>query len=116
VTQSSGFASLDNETCEMMVSYARLKPVRDSHGRAVRSVQPGFITWKLPAGVASVASTNVKKMPKPDGLVCKRIESTGSLIARTRQCLTRTEWARQERVTRDEMERLQGKDTIMKGN
>ncbi|WP_309661552.1 energy transducer TonB [Sphingomonas sp.] len=108
VTESSGFASLDTETCEVMVAYAHLKPVRDSEGRAVRAVQPGFIVWKLPAGVTTVASTNAKKMPKPDGLVCKRTQTTGSLIARTTQCLTRTEWAQQERVTRDEVGRMQG--------
>jgi TonB family protein len=108
VTESSGFASLDNETCEMMVNYARLKPVRDSAGRGVRSVTPGYIVWKLPSGVATVASTNAKKMPKPDALVCKRTQTTGSLIARTTQCLTRSEWARQDNITRDEIGRLQG--------
>jgi hypothetical protein len=55
-------------------------------------------------------------MPKPDGLVCRKDITTGSLIATTKQCLTKAEWARQERITREEAERMQGKDTIMQGN
>ncbi len=109
VTESSGFASLDRETCEVLVAYARLKPVRDSEGRAVRAAQPGFIVWRLPAGATRVATTTASKMPKPDQLICKRTEVTGSLIAKVRQCLTRVEWARQDAQNRDEMDRLQGR-------
>jgi TonB family protein len=115
VTESSGFARLDKETCEVMM-HARLKPVRSSDGRAIRAVQSGYIVWKLPDGATRVASTGAKTMPKPDQLICRRIETTGSLIARTKQCLTRTEWARQEQQTRDEMDRLQGRAHSCGGN
>ena len=116
VTESSGFKSLDSETCEMMVDYARLQPVRSEDGRAIRAVQTGFITWKLPSGATAMASPSRQAMPKPNKLVCKREQTTGSLIATTRQCLTTAEWLRQERITRDAVEQLQGKDTIMQGN
>jgi TonB family protein len=104
VTESSGFAALDRETCEVMVAYARLKPVRDSEGRAVRSIQPGFIVWRLPPGATRVASAGANKMPKPDQIICKREPTTGSLIAKTKQCLTRREWARQDAQNKDEMD------------
>jgi TonB family protein len=116
VTESSGFAALDRETCEVILQYARLKPVRNEDGRAIRAVQSGFIVWRLPEGATRIASTSAKTMLKPDQIICKRSQTTGSLIAKTKQCLTRAEWAMQERITRDAMEQLQGKDTIMHGN
>ena len=112
VTQSSGFATLDKETCEIMVSYARLSPVRNADGRAIRADQDGYIVWRLPAGATRVASASGKKALDPNKIVCKRIESTGSLIAKTRQCLTRSEWAQQERVVRDEVDRIQGRGVV----
>jgi TonB family protein len=117
VTESSGFATLDKETCEIMALYARVSPVRNSDGRAIRAQQNGFIVWRLPPGATRIASASTSKtMQKPDQLVCRKDLTTGSLIATTKQCLTRAEWARQERVTRDAAEQLQGKDTIMQGN
>ena len=108
VTESSGFKSLDKETCDIMGLYARVEPVRDG-GRAIRAVQDGFIVWKLPPGATQVASASGKRtMPKPDQLVCRKDTKTGSLIATTTQCLTRTEWARQEKETRDTVGRLTG--------
>ena len=117
VTESSGFKALDAETCEIMSLYAQVQPVRNADGRAIRSNTNGFITWKLPAGATKIASASTgRAMPKPDGLVCRKDITTGSLIATTKQCLTKAEWARQERITREEAERMQGKDTIMQGN
>ena len=109
VTESSGFATLDKETCEIMALYARVQPVRNAEGRAIRATQTGFIVWKLPPGAVKVASAGTSKtMPKPDGLVCRKDIQTGSLIATVKQCLTRTEWARQQNQARDEVGRLQG--------
>lgn len=117
VTESSGFKALDQETCEIMSLYARVQPVRNSDGRAIRAAQNGYIVWKLPPGATKVASASPNKtMPKPAQLVCRKDVTTGSLIATTKQCLTRAEWARQERITREAAEELQGKDTIEEGN
>jgi protein TonB len=117
VTESSGFKALDAETCDIMGLYARLQPVRNAEGRAIRAQQDGFIVWKLPPGSVQIASASgSKSMPKPDQLICRKDITTGSLIAATRQCLTRSEWERQSRETRDKFEQLQGKDTIMQGN
>ena len=109
VTESSGSKSLDAETCDIMVRFARTKPVRNEDGRSIRAKQPGYIVWKLPEGTTQVAAATAVTMPKPEPLICKREAKTGSLIAKTKQCLTRTEWARQQRENQDEMDRLQGK-------
>jgi TonB family protein len=109
VTESSGFKTLDEETCAIMGLYARLQPVRNAEGRAIRGTQSGFINWKLPTGARKLASEPSRKtMPKPDGLVCRKDIATGSLVATTTQCLTRAEWRQQEQMTKDEINRIQG--------
>jgi len=93
VTESSGHAALDRETCDIMGLYARVDPVRNADGRAIRAVQNGFIVWKLPPGATRVASASTAKtMPKPDQLVCRKDITTGSLIAKVRHWMTRSEW------------------------
>jgi TonB family protein len=117
VTESSGFKALDAETCDIMGLYARVSPVRNADGRAIRAQQAGFIVWKLPPGATTIASASTAKtMSKPDQLICRKDVTTGSLIATTKQCLTKSEWAAQARAARDATEQLQGKDTIMQGN
>jgi len=97
--------------------YARVEPVRNSDGRAIRATQNGFIVWKLPPGAVKVASASGSKtMRKPSQLICRKDIETGSLIATTRQCLTKEQWARQQSQTKQNFEQLQGKDTIMQGN
>src|SRR3954451_20034966 len=61
VTESSGFKALDAETCDIMGLYARVEPVRNSDGRAIRATQAGFIVWKLPPGAVKVASAGSSK-------------------------------------------------------
>ena len=107
VTESSGFKALDNETCDIMGLYARVEPVRGTDGRAIRAVQKGFINWKLPPGTTKIASApTATRMPKPDKLICRKDITTGSLIATTRQCLTASEWRRQENQTKDEIDHM----------
>ena len=113
VTESSGFSGLDNETCEIVVRYGQLKPVMGPDGRPIRATQNGFINWKLPAEVASLAPAAPPpvgtKMEKPDEIICKKSAKTGSLIASTKQCMTRREWALTEQAVREQMENLQGR-------
>jgi len=93
VTESSGFKSLDSETCEIMSLYAQVQPVRNGDGRAIRAQQPGFIVWKLPQGATKLASASPSKtMPRPDGIICRKDITTGSLIATTKVCMKRSEW------------------------
>ena len=101
ITQSSGFQALDNETCEIIVRNARLPIVRDAGGRAVRAVQNGFINWIHPGG-GRLASLNSRgATSRPDKIICKRTPSTGSLIKRTKQCMTSREWAETARIQRE---------------
>jgi len=117
VTDSSGFKTLDAQTCEIMSLYAHLQPPRNSEGRAVRAQQSGFIVWKLPAGATKIANAaTAKPRTKPDQMVCRREAATGSLIARTKQCMTSTEWARTQRQYRDQYEAIQGRGNGPQGN
>ena len=109
VTGSSGFTGLDRETCDLMVRYARTKPIRNEGGRSIRATTPGHVVWTLPRGTSVAAVSTAKTAEKPDKLICKRTPTTGSLIAKTKQCLSRSDWARQEQEHRDEIDRLQGK-------
>src|ERR1044072_5954944 len=93
VTESSGFKCLDAETCEIMALYARVQPVRNAEGRAIRAQQDGFIVWKLPPGAVQVASASPSTpLPTPNHLIGRKAITTGSLIATTRQCMKRSEW------------------------
>ena len=109
VTESSGFAGLDNETCEIMIYSARLSPVRSEDGRAVRASQNGFIVWRLPASTVQLATPAATTMPKPEALICKKAQQTGSLIAKTQQCLTKRQWSLAEQEAREAIDRIQGK-------
>lgn len=106
VTQSSGFGSLDNETCELIVRNARLPVVRNADGRAVRAVQNGYINWIHPGRDVKLASASRDDLDKPDKIICKRTATTGSLIKRTKQCMTSSQWASMQRIARDEADRL----------
>jgi protein TonB len=110
VTESSGFKTLDAETCEIMGLYAQVKPVRNSEGRAIRAEQGGFIVWKLPPGSVQIASASTSKtMPKPDDMICRKDVTTGSLIASTKVCMKRSEWNRNSEDQRSRWGDLQGR-------
>lgn len=106
VTRASGFSSLDNATCDLIVRHARFQPVRDAEGRAVRAVRIGQIEWKLPPGTITASASTKRKAGNPDQIICKRSQAPGSWIIKARQCMTRAEWRRQERTVRDEVERV----------
>jgi TonB family protein len=117
VTGSSGFATLDRETCEFMTKYARLQPVRNAEGRAVRAAQQGYINWQLPAGVrptsrpASVRKVPTDRFGKPIDMnktICRTTPRTGSMVGATKVCMTRAEWARSERESREGVQAMQG--------
>jgi TonB family protein len=106
VTQSSGFQSLDNETCEIIVSYAKLNKIRNTDGRSVRATQVGYIDWRLPEGAKVASATPSGDVRDPERIICKRQAETGSLVRRTKVCHTAKEWAALSRRTNDEVERL----------
>ena len=107
VTESSGFSTLDHETCELLLRYGRFQPVRTEEGRAVRKAQDGFIVWRLPPGT-KLATTDATRMPKPEQIVCRRTPRMGSMYAKTRTCMTRSEWELNDRMLQEEIARKQG--------
>jgi TonB family protein len=110
ITQSSGYQALDRETCEIMVQYARVKPVRTPEGRIVRAIQDGRIAWQLPASATrSATAPSFNRTRKPDPIMCRRDNTTGSMVAKTIQCLTRSEWELQQGFTQDTWREFQGK-------
>ena len=106
VTQSSGFKRLDRETCDLIVDHATFKPALDSSGKAREAVHEGFVNWRIP-GVARATSKVAGK--SPDEVVCKRQPRPGSLVAGSRLCLTRREWAEYAQHTQDDFGELQGR-------
>lgn len=48
ITSSSGSASLDAATCEIMRTRARFTPARDEHGNAISDTINSRIRWTLP--------------------------------------------------------------------
>lgn len=112
VVKSSGYASLDNETCELIVRYARFSPVRGTDGSTHAAVQNGYVNWQLPPGAAARAATagaTRTAAAEPEKLICKRQVRTGSLVGTVKQCMTRAEWARQAGQTQNELERMQSR-------
>jgi TonB family protein len=109
VTRSSGFKALDRETCEIIVQYAQVTPIVSADGTPVRALQDGYISWKLPQGTAKLATPSGKALRRPDPIVCRRDLAAGSMVAKTIQCLTKSEWELQQQFTRDAYQELQGK-------
>jgi TonB family protein len=102
VTKSSGYKSLDDETCELILRHARLGVTRNADGRAVRAEQNGFINWVHPEGRGKRASAvEIAAAKTPGKIICKRTPSTGSLIRRSKQCMTAQQWAEASRIARD---------------
>src|SRR5688572_386371 len=52
VTHSSGHRQLDNETCQLILSHAVLKPLTDSNGERKPHVTEGVVNWKIPGSGA----------------------------------------------------------------
>ncbi|HEX5239181.1 MAG TPA: hypothetical protein VFW39_12055 [Sphingomicrobium sp.] len=51
--------------------------------------------------------TTTKKVPDPNEVVCEKQQETGSRLASERVCMTRSQWAEQRRVARQEIDRAQ---------
>jgi TonB family protein len=107
VTQSSGFSSLDEGTCEMLAKSAKIEPTRDADGRRVLSVRSGYIDWKLPTNGMKIAQAGTSAVRTSEPLVCKRSSVPGSIIKKIKRCMTRSEWKVQEQLFQDEIHRAQ---------
>ena len=112
ITQSSGFAALDNGTCDMLAQSAKIEPARDTEGRRVSAVRTGYIDWKLPSNSVKIAQAGAPgRKSSADPLICKRTSVPGSIIKKIKRCMTKTEWAIQDRIVREEVRRAMDGNT-----
>lgn len=110
VTVSSGFPRLDAETCELIVNHASFAPAIDAGAKARAATHDGLVNWRIPGATAAVASQAVaSNSAVPAKIICRRIEKTGSLVARSRLCLTQRDWDRYAEQVQDEWGDLQGR-------
>ena len=109
VTHTSGHPLLDQETCALVANYGVFKPVRDANGKLVRVARSqGYVNWQLPGQSRSTSAQQIAANNAPDKMVCRRIERTGSLIAKDRVCRTAREWSRTQAEQKAYVEEFQG--------
>ena len=108
VTEGSGHKRLDRETCDLIVDHASFKPTLDSEGRARAVTHDGIVNWRLP-GRSPPREKIALGGRALDEVVCKRVNKTGSLVARSRLCLTQREWSIYAQKNQDEFGEIQGK-------
>jgi TonB family protein len=112
ITHSSGVPTLDNGTCDMLALSARIEPARDAEGRRVRTVRTGYVDWKLPPnGVRMAQASAAGGKSSADPLICKRTSVPGSIIKKIKRCMTKSEWAIQDRIVREEVRRAMDGNT-----
>lgn len=96
VTRSSGFRSLDEASCDMLLSNLHMKPFLAPDGRSIVRTQDGQVVWKLPEGAAAKAVAPTKPVAVAANpatrKICRTQTKTGSLVSSQRICLTRAEW------------------------
>jgi len=116
VTHTSGHPLLDQETCKIITLNAQFKP-DPALGPSQTKTHEGVITWKLPA------STTVLEPPRaiatadsPEKVICKKSQTTGSLAASERVCMTQRDWNRQSDDAKEMWGDIQGKKGSTHGN
>lgn len=111
VTHSSGYRSLDDETCRLVLNHARFRNAEAARGRVGDTVHEGVVNWRLadaPPAVPLAEPLAVTAANAPDKMVCKRTTRIGSLVAKERVCRTTSEWQRLSERIRSEWGALQG--------
>lgn len=106
VIEGSGHKRLDRETCDLIIDHATFKPTLDAGGTAREAIHEGVVNWRIP-GVTPAATQVAGK--SPDEVICKRINKTGSLVGRSRLCLTQREWGQYAQKNQDEFGEIQGR-------
>lgn len=117
VTHSSGHRRLDEETCQLILIHAVLKPMTDSDGNRTSHVTEGVVNWKIPgAGATELAApTKVSAADAPDKMICKRELKTGTLADYERTCMTRRDWKRLSDQMKEPWEEIK-RNAITNGN
>ena len=89
ITESSGYPTLDRETCDFIVEFARFGASKDAEGKTYPSTKTGVVNWTLPAGVPKSTATKVASLTLPEQLLCKRGTAAGSNRAKVTHCMTK---------------------------
>ena len=97
VTHTSGYRSLDDETCQLVLIHAKFKPMKDAEGHKINFVTEGVVNWQIPgasgpmipATPAAVTAANA-----PEKMICKRNVKIGTLAGSERTCMTKRDWER----------------------
>lgn len=116
VTHSSGHRLLDEETCQVILSHAVFKPVKDEAGNKVNQVTEGVVNWKIPGGGGAVRRpVEVAAANAPEKMICKRELKTGSLADYERTCMPKSEWKRMSDQMKEPWEEIK-RNAITNGN
>lgn len=115
IVEGSGHKRLDRETCDLIVDHATFKPVLDGEGKAREATHEGIVNWRIP-GAAPAAKTELVEGRPPDEVICKRVTKTGSLVSRSRLCMTRREWIESAERNQTEWGDLQGRRGFTESN
>ena len=111
ITHSSGYKTLDEETCKLIMVHATFKRPEGLSPSQQRTYE-GVVNWKLP----TTPLTMVQEIPKPvlasaapEPQICKRSVRIGTLAGFERTCMTQREWDKQTAETQDYWNELQGR-------
>lgn len=115
VIEGSGHKRLDRETCDLIVDHASFSPVVDNEGKAREATHEGIVNWRIP-GVAPADKAALIEGRPPDEVICKRVTKTGSLVSRSRLCMTRREWVASAERNQTEWGDLQGQRGFTESN
>lgn len=111
VTRSSGYPRLDRATCDMLVRHGQFRAAADAHGNRHPTVHLGQVAWRHPDGaaVAPPPPTDVSQSELASlELICRRDLKNGSIIIKTKYCLSRSDWRRAYDNARRETRRMTG--------
>lgn len=56
---------------------------------------------------APAEQQNAKKAPDPNEIVCEKEQDTSSRLVMNRVCMTRSQWAEQRRLDRQDIDKIQ---------
>lgn len=115
VTHSSGYPTLDKETCSLVLFHGKFEPIRDASGKKIPSLAEGAVNWQVPGAngpAVPARPTPVAAGSAPEKMVCKKTVKAGTLAGIERTCMSRSEWARLTDETREPWDAMQGR----KGN
>ena len=111
ITHTSGYKSLDEETCQLIMVHATFKRPEGLSPSQQRTYE-GVVNWKLP----STPLAAVPEIPKPilaaaapEPKICKRTPRVGTLAGFERTCMTQREWDTAAKQTQAHWNEMQGR-------